>query len=80
MDTKIQKWGNSLGLRIPKTFAREIGLKEGCAVEILLAKDRLVIRPLQKEKYRLSDLLSKVRKDNLHKEISTGDAVGRETW
>jgi len=80
MDTKIQKWGNSLGLRIPKSFAKEIGLKEGCAVDIFLEEDRLVIRPLQKEKYQLSDLLSKVRKDNLHKEISTGDAVGRETW
>ncbi|HZX11103.1 MAG TPA: AbrB/MazE/SpoVT family DNA-binding domain-containing protein [Acidobacteriota bacterium] len=80
MVTKIQKWGNSLGLRIPKSFAKEIGVKEGCSVNILLEDDQLVIRPLQKEKYQLSDLLSLVRKENIHKEISTGDAVGREVW
>ena len=80
MVTKIQKWGNSLGLRIPKSFAKEVGVKEGSAVDILLEGDRLVIRSLRNEKYQLSDLLSQVQKDNLHKEISTGDAVGREAW
>jgi antitoxin MazE len=80
MVTKIQKWGNSLGLRIPKSFAKEVGVKEGSAVDIFLEGDRLVIRSLRNEKYQLSDLLSQVRKDNLHKEISTGDAVGREAW
>jgi antitoxin MazE len=80
MVTKIQKWGNSLGLRIPKSFAKEAGVEEGSAVDIFLEGDRLVIRPLRHEKYRLSDLLSQVREDNLHEEISTGDAVGREAW
>ena len=80
MVTKIQKWGNSLGLRIPKSFAKEAGVKEGSAVDIFLVGDRLVIRPLRNEKYQLSDLLSQVREDNLHEEISTGDAVGREVW
>ena len=80
MVTKIQKWGNSLGLRIPKTFAKEAGVKEGSAVDIFLEGDRLVIHPLRTLKYQLSDLLSKVREDNLHEEISTGDAVGREAW
>jgi antitoxin MazE len=80
MVTKIQKWGNSLGLRIPKSFAKEVGVKEGSAVDIFLEGDRLVIRSLRNEKYQLSDLLSQVRKDNLHKEISTGDAAGREAW
>jgi antitoxin MazE len=80
MVTKIQKWGNSLGLRIPKSFAKEAGVKEGSAVDISVEGDRLVIRPLRSERYRLSDLLSQVRKDNLHEEILTGDAVGRESW
>ena len=80
MVTKIQKWGNSLGLRIPKSFAKEAGVEEGSAVDISLEGDRLVICPLRKDKYHLSDLLSQVREDNLHKEISTGDAVGREVW
>jgi len=80
MVTKIQKWGNSLGLRIPKSFAEEAGVKDGSSVDIFLEGDRLVIRPLRNIKYKLSDLLSQIREDNVHKEISTGDAVGREAW
>lgn len=80
MVTKLVKWGNSLGLRIPKSFAREAGVEEGSAVDISLEGDRLVIRPVRTARYRLSDLISRVREDNLHEEISTGDAVGREAW
>ena len=80
MVTKIQKWGNSLGLRIPKSFAKEAGVEEGSAVDIFLEGDRLVIRPVRTARYQLSDLLSQVKEDNLHEEISTGDAVGREVW
>jgi len=80
MVTKLMKWGNSLGLRIPKAFAKEAGVEEGSAVDISLEGDRLVIRPVKAARYQLSDLLSRVREDNLHEEISTGDAVGREAW
>ncbi|MBU4329392.1 MAG: AbrB/MazE/SpoVT family DNA-binding domain-containing protein [Acidobacteria bacterium] len=80
MVTKIQKWGNSLGLRIPQSFAKETGVEEGSSVDISLEGDRLVIRPLRPDRYQLSDLLSLVRKDNRHGEISTGDTVGREIW
>ena len=80
METKIQKWGNSLGLRIPKSFAKEAGVDEGSAVDLFLEGDRLVIRPMRNDKFRLTDLLSRIREDNLHEEISTGDAVGREAW
>ena len=80
MVTKIQKWGNSLGLRIPKSFAKEAGVENGSAVDIALEEDRIVIRPLRSEVFQLSDLLSQVREDNLHEEISTGDAVGKEAW
>lgn len=80
MVTKILKWGNSLGLRIPKSFAKEAAIEEGSAVDIFLEGDRLVIRPVRTARYRLSNLLSQVKEDNLHEEISTGDAVGREVW
>ena len=76
MVTKLMKWGNSLGLRIPKSFAKEAGVEEGSAVNISLEGDRLVIRPLRTARYQLSDLLFQVREDNRHEEISTGDAVG----
>ena len=79
MVTKIQKWGNSLGLRIPKTLAKDAGVDEGSAVDITFEGDRIVIQPLQ-VRYQLRDLLSEVREDNLHEEIPTGDPVGRESW
>jgi antitoxin MazE len=80
MVTKILKWGNSLGLRIPKSFAKEAGVEEGSAVDISLDGDRIVIRPAKPLRYRISKLVSEIREDNIHEEISTGDVVGREVW
>lgn len=80
MVIKILKWGNSLGLRIPRAFAREAGVEEGSKVDISLEGESLVIKPIRPTRYRLSNLLSKVREDNIHEEISTGDAVGRELY
>jgi antitoxin MazE len=80
MVTKIQKWGNSLGLRIPKSFAKEAGVEEGSAVDISIQGDRIVIKTVRPTRYELDDLLSRVRKDNLHDEIDTGEPIGREVW
>ncbi len=80
MVTKILKWGNSLGLRIPKAFAKEAGIEDGSAVDISLDGDRIVIRPATPVQYQLTDLVSLVREDNIHEEISTGDTTGREVW
>ena len=80
MVTKIQKWGNSLGLRIPKSFAREAKIEEGSAVDLSLEKDRLVIKPIRVTQYKLSELLSKVTEDNRHEEILMGDVSGKEVW
>ena len=80
MVIKILKWGNSLGLRIPKYFAKEAGVAEGSSVEIALEGDHLVIRPVRPAKYSLSKMLSQVREDNIHEEISTGGTVGREIY
>jgi len=80
MVIKILKWGNSLGLRIPKSFAREAGVEEGSDVDISLDGDRIVIRPSKPVRYRISDLASEIREDNIHEEITTGDDVGREVW
>jgi antitoxin MazE len=80
MQTKIQKWGNSLGLRIPRSFAAEAQVKEGAAVDLSVEDGRLLVRPLRVRKYSLNSLLRKVSRRNLHREIATGRAVGRETW
>ncbi|MFC1934325.1 AbrB/MazE/SpoVT family DNA-binding domain-containing protein [Chloroflexota bacterium] len=80
MKTRVQKWGNSLALRIPKSFATEVGLQRETSVEISLAKGKLIITPIAKPKPTLKQLLSKVTKRNLHQEVDTGASVGNETW
>ena len=80
MTTKIQRWGNSLALRIPKSFAEDIHLAKGATVNLSIADGRLVIEPALRAEYSLSGLLKNVTKDNLHSEADTGRALGREAW
>ena len=80
MKTRVQKWGNSLALRIPKPFATEIGLQRNSTVEMSLVDGRLVIMPVVDPSLTLERLLAQVTEDNLHDEIETGPAIGREAW
>ncbi len=80
METRVQKWGNSLGLRIPKPLAEEVGLHHNSAVELSLQDGKLVISPLVKPSYSLDGLLSQVNEENLHYEVDTGPATGGEVW
>ena len=80
MRTRVQKWGNSLALRIPKSFAVEAGLKRETSVELSLANGKLVITPIAEPKPTLKQLLAKITKENLHHEVDTGSATGNETW
>jgi antitoxin MazE len=80
MITKIQKWGNSLGLRIPKALAQDAQVGPGTEVDLSVQEGRLVVRPLERCAYRLDELLGEVRPENLHGEVETGPAVGREVW
>ncbi len=80
MQTKIQKWGNSLAVRIPKAFVKEAHVAYGTAVELSLDDGRIVIDPHPKSEYRLEDLLKGVTKRNLHAEVETGGPVGQEVW
>ncbi len=80
MNTKIQKWGNSLGLRIPKSVAEDAGVEAGSEVDLTVEDGQLIVTPLRRPKYRLRDLLRKVTPSNLHEGIDTGGPVGREGW
>lgn len=80
MQTKVQKWGNSIALRIPKSFAREIGLVDEAAIDLTLEDGKLVITPITVNRYSLHDLVSQITDENLHGEIDTGDPVGGEAW
>jgi antitoxin MazE len=78
--TKIQRWGNSLGLRIPRAFAVEAGVDVGAEVALCVRGGALIVRPTRRAKYRLDDLLRKITAKNLHREVDTGTPVGREVW
>ena len=80
MQTKIQRWGNSLGLRIPKSFAEQAGVEAGSEVDLALKEGDLIIRPTRSPKYDLTALLRGITDDNLHVEVDTGPPVGQEAW
>jgi len=80
MKTRVQKWGNSLALRIPKSFAVEVGLGQDAPVEVSLIDGRLIVTPLSELFFNLEELLEAVTDENRHREIETGPAVGKEVW
>jgi len=80
MKTHIQKWGNSLALRIPKSFATETHLEQGTLVEVSLVNGTLLVTPLRQPAMTLEELLQGVTPENLHHEVDTGPAVGSEGW
>ena len=80
MQTKIQRWGNSLGLRIPKAFAEDAGVGAGAKIDLSIRNGELVVKPARRAKYRLEELVRKITAKNLHGEVDTGAPVGREIW
>jgi antitoxin MazE len=80
MKTRVQKWGNSLALRIPKAFAEEAGLHAEAAVELSLVEGRILVQPITPQPLTLDQLLRGVTDENLPGEWDTGPAVGKEVW
>ena len=80
MLTKVQKWGNSLALRIPKAFARDAQLENDSLVEISLVEGQIIITPVEAPTWTLDELLAGINKKNIHHEVDTGSAVGNEVW
>jgi antitoxin MazE len=80
MLTQVQRWGNSLAVRIPKPFAIEAGLEQDTPIEMSVVDGKLVLRPIVEPKITLEYLLAQVTEQNLHAEVDTGPAVGNEAW
>ena len=81
MRIRVQKWGNSLAVRIPKVFAAEVCLKSGALVDLSLADGKLLLQPVEEDPIpTLDELLSGLTPESLHGEIDWGPPVGRETW
>ncbi|HVT03040.1 MAG TPA: AbrB/MazE/SpoVT family DNA-binding domain-containing protein [Thermoanaerobaculia bacterium] len=79
MKSRVQKWGNSLALRIPRPFADEANLREDSPVDISLRNGKLVVVALEPD-MTLQSLVDEIRDDNLHQEQRTGQALGKEAW
>ena len=80
MKLKVQKWGNSLALRIPKALAIKANVASGSTVEMSLANGELRIKPIEDQEYTLEELLSGITAENIHEEVSTGIPQGKESW
>ena len=77
MQAVVQKWGNSLGFRIPSMWAKDNEIKNGSKVEVIAEKAKMIILPQKKS---LEDMMNLVTEENLHSEIETFEAVGKEEW
>ena len=74
----VSRWGNSLGLRIPRGLAEDAGLTEGSAIDLRVENGRLIVEPVAVES--LESLLAKVTPKNLHDELLIDAPRGREVW
>ncbi|MBI4604481.1 MAG: AbrB/MazE/SpoVT family DNA-binding domain-containing protein [Planctomycetes bacterium] len=74
----IQKWGNSLAVRIPSAVARRAELRAGTEVEVVARKDAIIVKPASRRQYKLRDLLKAMKPGRLHGETDFGPDVGRE--
>lgn len=77
MQAVVQKWGNSLGIKIPSLWAKDNNVKSGSKIEVIAEKGRMTILP---QKRTLDDMLALVTPENIHSEISSGNSVGKEEW
>ena len=79
MRTQVSRWGNSLGVRIPKSCVDELGLAEGVSVEVKVSGRLLTISAAQRE-YSLETLVDAITAKNQHAESDWGPPQGKEVW
>jgi antitoxin MazE len=77
MSTTVRKWGNSLGIRVPKGIAEQVNFHEGTEVELRTDHGALIVRP-KRRKYTLAGLLAKAKGRSPHRDLDRDGRVGRE--
>jgi antitoxin MazE len=82
MVTKVQKWGNSQGLRFTKEVLQEAQIDVGDEVEVSVRGGRIIVEPVSKVRgrYQLKDLVARIGKGQRAKEVDWGTPVGKEAW
>lgn len=79
MRVRLQKWGNSLAVRVPRSFAAELGIGEGAEIDMALEEGAVVLRPAR-ARYALEQLVRGITPDNRHGEVESGPSTGGEAW
>ena len=79
-ETTIQKWGNSLAVRISKGVASRLALHEGSRVQVREGKTGILIRHTPHARKSLQGLVDTIRREKLHGEEGWGHARGKEVW
>jgi len=74
----VQKWGNGLGIRVPRAVADQVRLGDGSQIEFDTSGGLLTIRPKRRRRYTLAGLLSASRGRRAHRELDRDKPVGRE--
>jgi antitoxin MazE len=82
MLSKVQKWGNSQGIRIPKNLLQNSNIKIGEEVDISVEEGKIIVEPTHRSrgKYSISDLISKMPKNYKPEEENWGPPIGKEEW
>ena len=80
METTIQKWGNSLAVRLPKSVTQKLALRSGSRVRVYEERKEVIIAPAREVKKSLKELLAMITTENLHAETNWGKPRGREVW
>jgi antitoxin MazE len=82
MVTKVQRWGNSQGLRLSKALLAEAGVEIGDEVEVVVRDGELVLSPVRRVRGRhdLADLVARLPRNGRAPEVDWGGPVGREAW
>ena len=80
MHIRVQKWGNSLAVRIPKPLAEDAKVEIGTVLNLAVTERKVIAMPVKKNKQSLKQMLAKVTRKNLRTEVGSGAPVGREAW
>jgi antitoxin MazE len=82
MITKVQKWGNSQGLRLSKALLAEVAMAVGDDVDVSVHDGTLVITPAHRVRggHDLRELVRRMPRDSAPAELDWGRPLGREAW
>ena len=80
MEARLQKWGNSDGIRIPSNILKALNLKTNDKVKMEQVEDKIVISKIKREEISLAEEFEKYEGANLAKDFSWDDPLGREIW